>query len=163
MDQPLALNLTIADTRLSQSQYFSVRYAVEDDLPYISAIEKQTSAYPWSDKQIAACINQSILLVKNDEILGFAVVVLSANQAELHNITISPDVQSQGLGGLFLQALIESIPIAVETFYLEVRASNYRALRLYHGLEFIKIAERKDYYRNGLAREDAIIMARKTP
>ena len=34
------------------------------------------------------------------------------------------------------------------------------AIRLYHRLGFIKIAERKDYYRHGLGREDAVVMVR---
>ena len=87
-------------------------------------------------------------------------IVTVENQAELHNIAIASEQQDRGLGRLFLNALVVGLPDAVEQFYLEVRVSNYRAIRLYQRMGFIKIAERRDYYRNGLAREDAIVMAR---
>ena len=93
-------------------------------------------------------------------IIGFAVILIVENQAELHNIAIVSKQQGKGLGSLFLNALVIGLPDTVEQFYLEVRVSNYRAIRLYQRMGFIKIAERRDYYRNGLTREDAIVMAR---
>ena len=156
-----ALDIVVANQVLESSQAHNIRQATIEDLAQISAIENNTSAYPCSNQQLHDCIESSYLLLGDNRLLGFAVIVTVEKQAELHNIAIDPQEQGKGLGSLFLTALVAGLPATVEQFYLEVRVSNYRAIRLYHQLGFNKIAERKDYYRNGLGREDAIIMAKQ--
>lgn len=156
-----ALDIVVANQVLESSQAHNIRQATVEDLAQISAIENNTSAYPCSNQQLHDCIDSTYLLLGDNRLLGFAVIVTVEKQAELHNIAIDPQEQGNGLGSLFLTALVAGLPATVEQFYLEVRVSNYRAIRLYHQLGFNKIAERKDYYRNGLGREDAIIMAKQ--
>ena len=156
-----ALDIVVANQVLESSQAHNIRQATVEDLAQISAIENNTSAYPCSNQQLHDCIDSTYLLLGDNRLLGFAVIVTVEKQAELHNIAIDPQEQGKGLGSLFLTALVAGLPATVEQFYLEVRVSNYRAIRLYHQLGFNKIAERKDYYRNGLGREDAIIMAKQ--
>ena len=153
-------DIAAANKELVNFQNLSVGHAKPQDLVQISAIENQTSDYPCSDKQLQDCIDKTYVLYKDYLLVGFAVIVTVENQAELHNIAITSEQQDRGLGRLFLNALVGGLPDAIEQFYLEVRVSNYRAIRLYQRMGFIKIAERRDYYRNGLAREDAIVMAR---
>ncbi|CAI8354486.1 MAG: Ribosomal-protein-alanine acetyltransferase [Cellvibrionales bacterium UBA7375] len=160
MSHSFALDFSDANKLLVDLQDHYIRPANSKDLPQISAIEQLTSAYPCSNKQLQNCIHQTYVLCQDDAIQGFTVIVTVKNQAELHTIAIKPEAQGKGLGSLFLQALIQALPTIIEQFYLEVRVSNYRAIRLYHRLGFIKIAERKDYYRHGLGREDAVVMAR---
>ena len=160
MSHSFALDFSDANKLLVDLQDHYIRPANSKDLPQISAIEQLTSAYPCSNKQLQKCIHQTYVLCQDDAIQGFKVIVTVKNQAELHTIAIKPEAQGKGLGSLFLQALIQALPTIIEQFYLEVRVSNYRAIRLYHRLGFIKIAERKDYYRHGLGREDAVVMAR---
>jgi ribosomal-protein-alanine N-acetyltransferase len=156
-----ALDIVVANQVLESSQAHNIRQATVEDLAQISAIENNTSAYPCSNQQLHDCIDSTYLLLGYNRLLGFAVIVTVEKQAELHNIAIDPQEQGKGLGSLFLTALVAGLPATVEQFYLEVRVSNYRAIRLYHQLGFNKIAERKDYYRNGTGREDAIIMAKQ--
>jgi len=153
-------DIAAANKELVNFQNLLVGHAKPQDLVQISAIENQTSDYPYSDKQLQDCIDKTYVLYKDDLLVGFAVIVTVENQAELHNIVIASEYQDRGLGRLFLNALVVGLPDAVEQFYLEVRVSNYRAIRLYQRMGFVKIAERRDYYRNGLAREDAIVMTR---
>jgi len=160
MTLSLALNLVAANQVLANSQGHNIRRANSQDLLQISAIENLTSAYPCSNKQLQDCIDKTFVLIEDNAIIGFAVIVTVENQAELHNIAIVPQGQGKGFGSLFLKALVAALPATVDQFYLEVRVSNYRAIRLYQRMGFIKIAERKDYYRNGLGREDAVVMAR---
>ena len=157
----MALNIAVANLVLQRSQEYSIRQAVIEDLAQISVIENNTSSYPCSYQQLHDCIESTYLLIGDNRLLGFAVIVMVEKQAELHTIAFEPQRQGTGLGSLFLTALVAGLPTAVEQFYLEVRVSNYRAIRLYHQLGFNKIAERKDYYRNGTGREDAIIMAKQ--
>ena len=146
---------------LEQHPDIDFRYAMNSDLTEVKAIEQLTSHYPWSDKLLDESINKLLVITQKQEIIGFAVVASVAQQAELHLIAIHPNVQSQGYGQLILSLIVESMPASIESFFLEVRVSNCRAIRLYQRLGFVQIGERKDYYRNGLGTEDAIIMARE--
>ena len=146
---------------LEQHPDIDFRYAMISDLTEVKAIEQLTPHYPWSDKLFDESINKLLVITQKQEIIGFAVVALVAQQAELHLIAIHPKAQSQGYGQLILSLIVESMPASIESFFLEVRVSNCRAIRLYQRLGFVQIGERKDYYRNGLGTEDAIIMARE--
>ena len=160
MDLSLALDITAANQVLEFFQDYEVRPAGLKDLDKISTIENVTSDYPCTNQQLQDYIDKTLVFVGGNDILGFAVIVTVENQAELHNIAIVPQQQGNGLGSLFLKALVAALPMLVEQCYLEVRVSNFRAIRLYQRMGFSKIAERKDYYRNGLGREDAVIMAK---
>jgi len=161
MSQFLAIPNPAFAALLEQHPDIDFRYAMNSDLTEVKAIEQLTSPYPWSDKLLDESINKLLVITQKQEIIGFAVVALVAQQAELHLIAIHPKVQSQGYGQLILTLIIESMPASIESFFLEVRVSNCRAIRLYQRLGFVQIGERKDYYRNGLGTEDAIIMARE--
>jgi ribosomal-protein-alanine N-acetyltransferase len=161
MSLSMAINIAAANQVLVEAKENNIRRATLNDLVSISAIENSTSAYPCSNQQLQDCIDNTYVLLGSSKTLGFAVIVTVENQAELHNIAIDPEQQGKGLGSQFLKALISGLPTTVKQFYLEVRVSNFRAIRLYQQLGFVKIAERKDYYRNGLGREDAVIMAKQ--
>ncbi|MCK5138448.1 MAG: ribosomal-protein-alanine N-acetyltransferase, partial [Thermodesulfovibrionia bacterium] len=53
----------------------------------------------------------------------------------------------------------ESHRIGVENVFLEVRKSNYQAIRLYQKFEFIQIGLRKKYYQQPV--EDALLFQLK--
>jgi len=157
----LAIPNAAADALLEQHPDMDFRYAKDSDLTEVKAIEQLTSPYPWSDQLFDESINKLLVITQKQDIIGYAVVALVAQQAELHLIAIHPKAQSQGYGQLLLALIIESMPASIESFFLEVRVSNCRAIRLYQRLDFVQIGERKDYYRNGMGTEDAIIMARE--
>ena len=161
MSQFLAIPNTATDALLEQHPDMDFRYAKNSDLTEVKAIEQLTSPYPWSDQLFDESINKLLVITQKQDIIGYAVVALVAQQAELHLIAIHPKAQSQGYGQLLLALIIESMPASIESFFLEVRVSNCRAIRLYQRLDFVQIGERKDYYRNGMGTEDAIIMARE--
>ena len=157
----MAIPNTATDALLEQHPDMDFRYAKNSDLTEVKAIEQLTSPYPWSDQLFDESINKLLVITQKQDIIGYAVVALVAQQAELHLIAIHPKAQSQGYGQLLLALIIESMPASIESFFLEVRVSNCRAIRLYQRLDFVQIGERKDYYRNGMGTEDAIIMARE--
>ena len=157
----MAIPNAATDALLEQHPDMDFRYAKDSDLTEVKAIEQLTSPYPWSDQLFDESINKLLVITQKQDIIGYAVVALVAQQAELHLIAIHPKAQSQGYGQLLLALIIESMPASIESFFLEVRVSNCRAIRLYQRLDFVQIGERKDYYRNGMGTEDAIIMARE--
>ena len=84
-------------------------------------------------------------------------------EVHLLNITVAPEYQGRGWGKAMLQALaVWSRGQGANDLWLEVRASNARAIHVYQAHGFESVSVRKDYYpdRNS-AREDAVVMKLK--
>lgn len=95
----------------------------------------------------------------NREIVGFAGIMLIADEAELLNIAVRKDFQGQGVGQLLLEKVMEKgCAGGAGRMLLEVRKSNIPAIKLYHKNLFSVLGERKNYYSN--PTEDAIIMVK---
>ena len=154
------LNLSNVQNPALDALGLKVSNMTSDHLAEVFLIEKNTAKNPWSETQFADSISKAVVLKDKRLVVGFAVIAMVADQAELHNIAIHPQWQGQGLGSVFLHALLETVPSTIKMMYLEVRVTNFRAIRLYSGLGFEEIAERKDYYRTELASEDALIMCK---
>ncbi|MDB2650301.1 hypothetical protein N9Y19_05210 [Porticoccaceae bacterium] len=86
MSQILAIPNPAIAALLEQHPDIDFRYAMISDLTEVKAIEQLTSHYPWSDKLFDESINKLLVITQKQEIIGFAVVALVAQQAELHLI-----------------------------------------------------------------------------
>lgn len=94
------------------------------------------------------------------EMAGFAITQIVLDEATLFNIAIDPQYQRQGYGRLLLEHLIEQLEERnIVTLWLEVRASNARAIALYESLGFNEVSVRRNDYPSANGREDAIMMA----
>lgn len=133
------------------------------DVPLVGAMERRNYEFPWSDGIFRDCIKAGYvchLVLLDEEIIGYSVLQLGANEAHILNLCIDEPFQRQGLARLLLQHLIQEATNRHATIvFLEVRPSNPRAVELYQRSGFNEIGLRKDYYdaRNG--REDALVMA----
>jgi ribosomal-protein-alanine N-acetyltransferase len=78
--------------------------------------------------------------------------------AEILNIAINPQYQGRRLGSQLLSHGLQSLPDFIESVLLEVRVSNFSAIRLYLNYGFNEVGRRRDYYRTECGREDAILM-----
>lgn len=127
------------------------------------AIEQQTHAFPWTWKtflQNQASNFYNLALTHAGTLAGFAICQCVLDEASLFNLAIAPVQQKKGLGQLLLTQLIEDLTERkTQILWLEVRASNDPALRLYNKMGFNQISARADYYPSKNGREDAILMA----
>jgi ribosomal-protein-alanine N-acetyltransferase len=93
--------------------------------------------------------------------LGYAVLMLAVDEAELLDIAIDGRYQRHGWGRKLLE---EMMALArrqdMRRMVLEVRASNAAAIGLYRKAGFADIGLRRDYYPAQNGREDAILMGR---
>ena len=77
----------------------------------------------------------------------------------LLNIAVSPSHQGQGVGRALLSYLKTfASTLSQEEIWLEVRASNQTAIKLYENLDFVEVDVRTAYYPTHNGREDALIM-----
>lgn len=95
--------------------------------------------------------------LKKEQIIGFAGIMLIADEAELLNIALRQEYRGTGTGRKLLEKMLEKAKEnGAGRMLLEVRKSNKAAIDLYEKYQFTRLGERKNYYSN--PTEDAIIM-----
>lgn len=144
------------------SQAFTFRPMHKSDVATIMPQERVLYEYPWTPGNFTDSLNagHSCWVYEFGSILvGYAVLMLAADEAHVLNVAIASDWQRQGLGRRLMQHLIAlAREYKAEMMFLEVRPSNVGARRLYEELGFNEIATRKNYYPARAGREDAILM-----
>ncbi|HEY5715569.1 MAG TPA: ribosomal protein S18-alanine N-acetyltransferase [Psychromonas sp.] len=132
------------------------------DIASVYELELRCHSHPWSEKLFLSNFGKryfSHLLLTDNQVVGYFVASSVAGEVTLMNVAIAPEVQGQGLGALLLTFLQDySRANNEEQIWLEVRASNINALKLYRKLGFVEVDMRKDYYPGKNGREDAVIM-----
>ena len=87
--------------------------------------------------------------------------IITADCADIIAIGTHSDWQRRGFGRIMLEHLIGVTEQQhVEKILLEVAADNMPARQLYDSCGFVEIGCRKNYYKRGETRCDAVIMAR---
>lgn len=137
----------------------------ENDLAQVTAIESTIYTHPWSRGNFADSLlagYQCWVLERDCELVGYAVMMLAAEEGHLLNLSVAPAHQGRGLGGDFVRFLLKvARDHGTQTLYLEVRPSNISARALYARLGFVQIGVRRNYYPASPGRrEDAIVMER---
>jgi ribosomal-protein-alanine N-acetyltransferase len=96
-------------------------------------------------------------------LIGHAIQMMVADEAQILNVCVHPLWQGRGYGRLLLQHLIEQAREAgLASLFLEVRESNAAAQALYASAGFSQIGIRRSYYPmhdEVSSREDARVLA----
>jgi ribosomal-protein-alanine N-acetyltransferase len=140
----------------------------EAKLDEVMAIEQMAYSHPWTRGNFLDSLRSGyraeVLLstgLSDEKVIGYFVAMPGVEEMHLLNITVSPVCQGQGWGQILLQAVVErSRQCLAQWLWLEVRASNLRALSIYQRFGFRRVGERKGYYPLSTGqREDAIVMS----
>jgi [ribosomal protein S18]-alanine N-acetyltransferase len=141
-----------------------IRPMREEDVEFVMAIEEQAYEYPWTKTIFKDCLQVGYccwVLERDDTLIGYGVMSVAVGESHLLNLCVHPDYQSLGLGKRLLNHLLD---LAVERnanmTFLEVRPSNFSAIKLYLDHGFDEIGIRRNYYPAKMGREDALILAR---
>ena len=137
----------------------SFRSMQTNDLQDLLVIEQLNSFSPWTSSQFTEAQNYIYVLLCESVVIGFVALTQSYDQAELQNFSIHRDYQNLGYGKRLLDFAFQHLSRDVKTIFLEVRVSNFTAIRLYHNLGFEEIGNRRDYYQTEFGREDALVMS----
>ncbi|MGI8328587.1 ribosomal protein S18-alanine N-acetyltransferase [Actinomadura scrupuli] len=141
----------------------------EQDLPAVMRIER--ALFPddaWSENMLRGELAEqpatrhyvvAYELEPHEEIVGYAGLCAVGDAGDVQTIGVRADRWGHGVGAALLTALItEAAARGCTTVYLEVRADNERAQKLYERFGFERIGVRKRYYQpSGV---DAIVMTK---
>ena len=97
-----------------------------------------------------------VVYLDNEKILGYINYYLMYDRAEIANFNVLDKYQHKGIGTKLLNYVINFLEDKVNNITLEVKIDN-PAIELYKKVGFIKVSERKGYYK-GI---DGVLMERK--
>ena len=94
--------------------------------------------------------------MNSSELIGFLNYSIYYERAELNYIFVKEKCRKNNIASEMLKYVLDKISL-LDNITLEVRESNYAAIRLYEKYGFEKCAIRNNYY----GKEDAILMIKK--
>ena len=90
---------------------------------------------------------------------GYLLATMIDDEAEILSIGVTPERQRQGVGKRLLQRFFDyGASRNMAEALLEAADDNVAALELYHDFGFAEFGRRKDYYKQGNQKIDAIMM-----
>ncbi|MDI9331717.1 MAG: ribosomal protein S18-alanine N-acetyltransferase [Alphaproteobacteria bacterium] len=134
-------------------------------LPQVCELEKTAYSHPWTQGNFEDSLRSGywaqVLVGDALDLLGYVVAMPGVDETHLLNLTVAPAHQGRGWGRHLLDSLVAwSRDQGATRLWLEVRASNARARRLYMAYGFTHMGERKNYYPGlGRQREHAVVMS----
>lgn len=144
------------------SDAVTFRRMTEADLDAVLKIEYAAFSHPWTRGIFLDGLKsyEIWLMFEGDQQVGHGVINVIIDEAHLLNITVKLENQGRGLGLLLLDKLMtRAYELNGRECFLELRASNQSAYRLYERYGFNEIGRRRDYYPAVGGREDALVMA----
>ena len=141
-----------------------IRPMNEEDFEDIMQIEKRAYEFPWTETIFQDCLRVGYccwVLERDHMIAAYGVMSVAVGESHILNLCVDPDLQSIGLGKMLLSRLLEvAQDHNANMTFLEVRPSNFAAIKLYLEAGFDEIGMRRNYYPARMGREDALILAR---
>jgi ribosomal-protein-alanine N-acetyltransferase len=130
------------------------------DLESVVVVEQLSNPHPWSFGQFLSELDNHCsvvdLLCLDGQVAAFLCSWLVVDELQILNVATHPEYRRRGLA---VSLLTRRLSLAQEAgaviSYLEVRASNSGAIRLYEQLGYHQNGCRPGYYADG---EDAILM-----
>jgi ribosomal-protein-alanine N-acetyltransferase len=135
----------------------NLRPATPADGTAIAALEARLfGTDAWSAATVERSLVTDRVLVAGDAPVGYVVVSVAGELADLQRIAVDPAHRRRGVAGSLLrQATRDAGDSGAQRMLLEVRADSSAALAFYVAEGFAEIDRRRRYYRDGA---DAIVM-----
>ena len=143
---------------------FEIREMQIDDLENVLAIEKENFSVPWDANGFFSFMIREgtafLVAEENGKILGYAGLISAADEGDITNVSVSKTRRQKGIGNSLLEGLLDKArSFELKKIFLEVRASNEAAIRLYEKKSFQQVGVRKGYYTEPV--EDALLMCKE--
>ncbi len=135
-----------------------------DDILKISELEKECfPSEPWTFKMLASSFEaenfRGVLAEDGGETIGYGGMTVAADSADIDNIAVPEASRRSGVACAVMDGLQKiAKDEGVKKLFLEVRVSNYAAMKLYLKCGFRGAYARTRYYPDG---EDCLVMVKE--
>jgi ribosomal-protein-alanine N-acetyltransferase len=138
---------------------------LSSDIPDVAAIEQYSNPEPWTQESFLEELlrpHSSLMVARvsvgsGERVAGYLCFWLVADEVQILNIAVHEAYRRQGIGkALLVHCLHFGSRKKTRKAVLEVRSSNLAAQRLYRGLGFQVVGQRRDYYEG--VGEHAVLM-----
>lgn len=142
-----------------------IRAMTLQDLDIINEIENEAFSHPWSKEDFEAELQSNpyalyYVLEIDEKIVGYVGLWLIYEKAQITTIAVDQKYRGQKHSKTLMKFVDELCQKnEVETLSLEVRVSNYKAIKLYESFGLKTQGLRKDYYQDN--HEDAYLMIKE--
>lgn len=132
-------------------------------LDEIAQLEQNCFVHPWSRQSLESELENenSIFLTALDDnrVVGYIGMNVVIDEGYIYNVAVDEKYRKKGIGSALIGELVTFGKKNNFCFLtLEVRESNKAARSLYSKFGFIKVGERKDYYKEPV--ENAVLMTK---
>lgn len=136
----------------------------EGDAPALARLEACCFPDPWDEAAFRSAFARPAFrafgLPGGEGLSAYCTVHVVADELEIINIAVAPNLRGRGLAtGLLSAVLRHADKMGINQAYLEVRTGNVPARKLYARHGFAVVGLRKGYYTD--TGEDALVMVRR--
>lgn len=132
------------------------------DVPEIAEIERNFIPEPWSENAFTAALADekavTLAAFADGVLCGFITGVHLLDTADIYSVAVAAEYRKKGVAKRLLEEFFSALPSEVKAVNLEVRESNFPAVKLYEKAGFERVGMRKNFYAN--PRENAILMTK---
>jgi tRNA threonylcarbamoyladenosine biosynthesis protein TsaB len=145
----------------------TIAVARSDDAARLSELHDACFETQWTTVDIARLLAMpgaiALIAMQGDQALGFILLRMAGDEAEIISIGTRPEWRRQGIGARLIDAAVELLgQQKTARLLIEVADSNDAALALYRKFGFASVGRRRDYYQHADGRrEDAAIMRKE--
>ena len=129
----------------------------------IHCLEKECFSEPWSFEALKEELSNKnahfVVALSDNELLGYCGMYSVLDEGYITNIAVFPRFRGNKISKRLLAYIFKYCRDSHLSFLsLEVRASNFAAIKLYENTGFEKLGIRKNFY--NYPKEDAVIMTK---
>lgn len=137
-----------------------IREMKDEDIEAVSRLEAENFSHPWRYEDFKEAFSKPHYLYyvaeKDGDIAAVSGLIISFDEAELVNVSVSSAHRREGIAQALLLKLFEAgRERGAKDFLLEVRSGNAGAIALYEKLGFVKEGMSPGFYRD--PKEDALL------
>ena len=132
----------------------------KEQLADVAELEKTNFSEPWSEDALTLLMTDQAVgycISDGDRVVAYGSLLYAPDEGQILNLAVDAAYRQKGYGSAILSALEADVRAhGAKALFLEVRASNLPAIRLYKKSGFAMVGRRPDFYRAPI--EDALIM-----
>lgn len=162
----LLSNTSQGETEMRESGISALpfRRLLLKDASAMAGIEQICFTLPWTEKQCAGALTQSSFaafgLMERGKLIGYISIYHFLPEMEIVNLGVLPAFRRKGAASRMLEKVLHiGHKMGMQKVSLEVRETNFPAIRLYRAMGFIQAGIRKKYYPD--TNENALILKRE--